>query len=71
MRTQRKPKQNATSLHVAQVIREVTTDLQRMIDAGQHSLQVDATDMIRLLSRIADKLDPPTKQEGSVSQSHR
>ena len=43
---------------VAEGIRRVTAAMQRAIDEGERSRQIDADDLIEVLLSIADDLDP-------------
>lgn len=43
---------------LADAIRNVTIAVQRAIDDGQRSRQIDADDLVEVLLSIADELDP-------------
>jgi len=44
---------------VADAIRTVTAQMQKALDTGRRSQNVDADDLIEALLAIADTLDPP------------
>lgn len=46
-------------LRVAEALRNVTAAMQRELDSGRRSTQVDAHDLVEVLLAIADELDPP------------
>lgn len=48
---------------LADAIREVTTGVQNAISDGYHSRMIDADDLIDVLLAIADRLDPPVRDE--------
>ncbi len=45
--------------NVADAIREVTSGVQRAIEEGHRSKEIDADDVVEILLSIADRLDPP------------
>ena len=47
-----------TSQDFADAIRIVTAKVQKAIDDGEASRQIDADDLIEILLSIADKIDP-------------
>ena len=48
---------------LADAIREVTAGVQRAIADGYRSRMIDADDLIEVLLAIADRLDPPVRDE--------
>ena len=46
---------------LADAIREVTIAVQKTIDDGHRSREVDADDLVEILLAIADLLDPPVR----------
>lgn len=40
-------------------LREVAAALERAVEAGERSRQIDADDLIETLLSVADRLDPP------------
>ena len=44
---------------IADAIREVTACVQKAVDDGSRSRQIDADDLVEVLLSIADRLDPP------------
>lgn len=50
-------------LKIADAIREVTAAMQKAIADGYRSRMIDADDLIEVLLSIADRLDPPVRDE--------
>lgn len=48
---------------LADAIREVTAAVQKSIDDGYRARMIDADDLIEVLLAIADRLDPPVRDE--------
>jgi hypothetical protein len=48
-----------TKTHVADAIRYVTAAMQKEINNGDRSTEIDADDLIDVLLAIADEIDPP------------
>jgi hypothetical protein len=46
---------------VADAIRQVTAAIQKQLDRGDRSRQIDAEDLIDILLTIAERLDPPLR----------
>ncbi len=51
--------------HIADAIRVVTAAVQNAIAEGYRSRMIDADDLVEVLLAIADRLDPPVKNEVS------
>lgn len=47
---------------VADAIRRVTAKMQKAVDAGQRSIEIDANDLVDVLMAVADEIDPPTAE---------
>lgn len=48
---------------LADAIREVTVAMQKAIADGYRSRMIDADDLVEVLLSIADRLDPPVRDE--------
>ena len=48
---------------LADAIRDVTVAMQRAIEDGHRSRMIDADDLIEVFLAIADRLDPPVRNE--------
>lgn len=48
---------------LADAIREVTVAMQKAIADGYRSRMIDADDLVEVLLAIADRLDPPVRDE--------
>jgi hypothetical protein len=46
-------------IEVADAIHHVTAAIQKQLDRGERSRQIDAEDLIDILLAIAERLDPP------------
>lgn len=53
---------NATA-QIADAIREVTAAVQSAITEGYRSRTIDADDLVEVLLSIADRLDPPVRDQ--------
>lgn len=53
---------NATE-QIADAIREVTAAVQAAVTNGYRSRMIDADDLVEVLLAIADRLDPPVRNE--------
>jgi hypothetical protein len=51
---------------LADAIREVTIAVQKAIDDGHRSREIDADDLVEVLLSIADCLDPPITEPNRV-----
>lgn len=52
---------------LADAIREVTAAVQKAIDDGHRSRMIDADDLVEVLLSIADRLDPPVREQSRVA----
>jgi predicted RNA-binding Zn-ribbon protein involved in translation (DUF1610 family) len=52
---------------LADAIREVTIAMQKAIDDGHRSRMIDADDLVEVLLSIADRLDPPIREQNRVA----
>lgn len=48
---------------LADAIRDVTAAVQKAIDDGHRSRMIDADDLVEVLLSIADRLDPPIREQ--------
>ncbi len=48
---------------LADVLRDVTASVQKAIADGYRSRMIDADDLVEVLLAIADRLDPPVREE--------
>ena len=56
---------------VSDAIREVTARVQRAIEEGYRSRQIDADDLVEVLLAIADELDPPAGDQAGGANDRR
>jgi len=48
---------------LADILREVTVSVQQALESGHRSRPIDADDLIEVLLTIADRLDPPFRED--------
>jgi hypothetical protein len=51
--------ENAIRGQIVDAIREVAAAIEREVDEGHRSAQIDAHDLVEALLAVADRLDPP------------
>jgi hypothetical protein len=51
------------------VLREVAGSIERAVDEGERSSQIDASDLVEAFLAVADRLDPPIRGTANRSQS--
>ena len=51
--------ENAILNRFVDALREVATAIEREVDEGHRSAQIDAHDLIEAFLAVADRLDPP------------
>ena len=51
--------ENAILNRFVDALREVATAIEREVDEGHRSAQIDAHDLVEVLLSVADRLDPP------------